>query len=253
MATKPTGRIASGALSGTPRFMRPVPTANEQNCIVKYTAWPTSGTAVTNTGSGGATYNAVCAINSFTSMPSGATAFVTNSSAQDVRTPHAALVDNLGRHTIEMEFFYNLPDSVATPIVFSKSASYLLGLVTSSFRLTLQRYDTGGTNYVQFVTPVNSFLPGRNHRVQIAWDATSVTNVPTICIDGFVQVLTPLPLGTVTAWKDDSGTSFYWCQNAIGGTLWLNSNLTLVRIHNVVFSPSMLKQNDDADKWRVGA
>jgi hypothetical protein len=223
---------------------------HEDACQIKFTTWPTTGVTVTNEGRTGTTYNGTAGDNDYLLQPSGATSFSFDDVDHNdiVIVPAGAITNNLGAHTLE--FYIDLHSYGATPNqLFNKAGFYYCVVSNITKNLLLTRFDTGGANFKQWDTPTDSLSLGPNY-IQIAWDATLVSNDPIIKINGVTQTLTTGHSGVTTAWKDDSAGVLQ-----IGNRTALNRELlaafSLVRLHNRVLTPTELIDNYNCDKWRM--
>jgi hypothetical protein len=221
----------------------------EDACVVKFSTWPPTGTTITNEGSAGAGYNGTAADNDYALQSTGATSFVFNDTTDIVQVPHGTPVDNLGAHTWEFGFY--LPAVPANKYLWFKgfyAAPYyaLIGAAGSN-KLTISRYQSAG-NYEAWATPT-ILVAGQFYDIQIAWDATNVNNTPVVKINNVAQTLTAAPLGTVTAWANDSAYNLGIFNNPAGSSALL-ATLYWVRLHSRVLTDWELSNNYEADKWR---
>ena len=216
----------------------------EDACVIKFADWPATGVTITNEGSAGATYNGTTADNDYALQSTGATSFVFNDTTDYLSVPHGTPVDNLGAHTWEFGFQYNV---LRTGYVFYKGGSYYCA-ISASGTFTLRRLDTaGGSNYYQYTIGI-TFKVGSFYDIQVAWDATNITNVPVIKVNNVAQTVTPALTGSVTAWQNDSASNLI-IGNSTGSSA-MAWTIYFERLHSRVLSDWELQNNYAADKWR---
>lgn len=245
-----TGTAISGG--GTVRFGAPSSgTAVVDACQVEYAAWPSSGTAVTNTGLGGGTpsnYNGVLAVNEYSlDVLTGYTKQANTANTTDyIKIPHGTYVDNLGAHTLEFVFYLNA--LTTNQRVFSKGDAYYYGvIITSGTSFLIYRYDTAGTAYKLWIITY-TFTAGGFYDIQIAWDATSVDDAhnPTVKINNVLQTAVLTKSGTVTAWRDDSAQDLYIANN-LAHTSYSSCTHFVDRVHTRKLTDAEMTTNYYAD------
>jgi len=223
----------------------------ETYCTVKFADWPASGTTVTNEGSAGAGYNGTLASNEYVLQPTGATSDTFANAGDHIIIPKGSAVDNLGAHTMEFIVYNN---SSASFTLFNKASTYKqyqIWIDTTNNWVEIRRYGTDGSSYYQYTTPVNS-IKGAAYTIQVAWDATLVSNVPVIVINNVNQTVTTSLSGTVSSWISDSSYNVTLGNNP-GGTSALTGAFYLYRLHSAKLTTPQLQQNFAADWWRRGS
>jgi len=244
-AELPIGVLAGGRMSK----MRHIPIPYEAKCVVKYSTWPKTGTAVTNE-MGNTTYNGVTADNDYSLRYTGATSFVLNDANDYIKVPKGALVNNLGAHTFEFIFTYNTT-SAFTSRFMDKMSQYLMYIDTTNRYLSIKRMDDGGVAYRGWHTPNSTFVAGHNYFLQISWDATSFSSDPLIKINNATQTLTTAHSGVTDVWQNEAADDMYLFNDATVDRI-LYSTVYLVRIHNAALTDAQLNNNYLADYWRYG-
>lgn len=221
----------------------------ETNCVVKYSTWPASGTAVTNEGSAGSAYNGTAYDNDYNLLASGATSFKFDTSTDYINIPKGSAIDNLQAVTFEYAFYYVGSGTAAT--FFWKSNNFY-AFINGTGQIVFYRTDAAGPDVnCLWHTPTNTIVTGGWYDIQIAWDSTSFcANPPVILVNNVSQTLTEAPSGSTTSWYDDSGSDVrIGSSSAAGGVI---GTIALFRLHNAVLTDAQLTQNYEADKWRMG-
>ena len=192
-------------------------TVHEANCIVKFSTWPASGTAVTNEGSAGSSYNATLSSNKYVALSSGFTAQKQTAVSDYITVPHGAGIDNVPNSVATWEIIFRWDTVSYAPYVifFEKgtgtdSAFYGLGLYyyKAGNLLAIERDKTSSTDGAAWTCPFTPAL-GEWYDIQITWDMTGYSNTPVIKINNIGQTATSA--GSTTAWINDSSYNLVIC------------------------------------------
>ena len=228
-------------------------TVHEGNCVVKFSTWPSSGTAVTNEGSGGSAYNATLSSNQYVALPH-ATAQKGTATGDYIDVPHGAAIANPTTLTVEALFRWDTANTYSQ--IFSKDnggAGYTelgIELGISGGNLYVERDQDSSHSYA-WTTPWNPVV-GCWYHIQVTWDMTNVANTPVMKINNVAGSVSNAG-NTATSFIDDS--TFDLCignSNAHSTAAFINkSTYTLFRWHNAILSDAYLQDNYNADIARI--
>ena len=229
-------------------------TVHEGNCVVKFSTWPSSGTAVTNEGSAGSGYNATLSSNKYVALPH-ATAQKSTASGDYIDVAHGSAINNPTVATWEALFRWDTANTYS--LIFSKdnggSGYSALGLLVgySSNTLYVER-DQDASNSTAWTTPWTP-VTGCWYHIQITWDMTSLSNTPVFKINNVAGLATSANVGTPTTFIDDSTFDLCLTNNNYHAQSTFNNycTLTLFRWHNAILSDAYLQDNYNADISRI--
>lgn len=233
--------------------------AYENNCIVKFSTWPSSGTAITNEGSAGSGYDGVAADNDYYLLASGATSFKFNGTTDKVTVSKGAAIDNIANVTVEFVVYINGWGAAGAGVLFNKATvagAFGADLNGGDGRLRLYRLSANGPNFDMWTTTNVVAALGNWYDIQITWvSGVGPGATPHIYVTGVDGVQHDCALThTLTGagnWVSDSNYDLCIGDWPTYNHQW-NGNFVVFRIHNAVLTDAQLTQNYNADKWRVG-
>ena len=233
------------------------------NCVVEFigTSFPSSGTTITNAGTGGATYNGTAAYTAFSEYqvaPSGAQAWALSQAAIDyISFPYGTAINNPTYITCEIAFACNQLSGGA--LISRRTSGSVAGFIVqtnSDGSISVTRGKSTSA-YRKYNSPASELALGHNYFLQITWDCSGYTNTPIVMLstDGGTPAsltMTYAGTGTTNSWVSDSTT------NTLIGALTTSSSTSadeifLYRLHTVILSAGDLTTNFNASVWRLAA
>ena len=232
----------------------PTPTAPvEDACQIKFADWPVSGTAITNAGIAGASYNGVSSVNSTVTEPSGATAWVSVSDTKSVYIPHGSVIDNPTIFTLEIMVYFAGYATQGHSDLFVKVNGFDLYLSNYGAAIYIYRVTTDGSRYCScgLTAATSGTAVQGSFYIQLAWDSTNMANTPTLKINNIAMSVGGWVVsGSSTSWKDDSAANAFIVNQSVGGTSDKNATVYLFRWHSRILSSAEMTTNWNADRWR---
>jgi hypothetical protein len=231
-------------------------------CTVEYDFTETSGTTLTNKTEHAIGCDAVAYENDYMPISTGAGHWRFDLAADYIKIPHDIPIDNLGEHTFEFIVYINGFQQDAR--LWDKGGVHTIYINNTNKNLVIYRSGVGG-GYKQYSTPLNTFTAGKYYHIQIVWDASKVTNLPTVYINNIKQTLTDGSGGAVWAFNSDSSYDAY-IGNRATFDRWFDGAFLLFRLWRMAALPvfhklseeeisalvteDQLKANYYAEKWR---
>jgi hypothetical protein len=222
-------------------------TAYEAHCVVKYATWPTSGTTITNKGSGGTPYNGTAVDNDYLLQPTGATSFNFNDTTDFVMVPQGGIVTN-SPFTLEFVFYLDtLGGSSGDMLLLDPNWGIYIIIGNDGNLLMLKQTPAiDWANFISNYLPAGTFVVGNWYALQITWDTSSYNTTPIIKVDNVSKTVTHNVSGTVASWAAETTRMLF---GDGGGNRYIGAGV-LFRYHNTILTDAQLIQNYEADKWR---
>ena len=249
-ARRPQAVLSRAKRQMPPPFVPQHVVPYEDHCVVKYSTWPQNGTAVTNEGTLGKTYNGALGVNEYGLAASGATynSFTNTTDYISVAT-HAAL-DNPTAATWEF-LVYPTTTGITTGRLFDKAQTAAAGvaILFTGTQVRIIRYQDVSHSYT-WDTSVGTVAFNNLYFIQISWDMSTISNAPEVSITNS-KVSVTATVSSATAWDGSDSAIIPYIMNRTGGDRYAQGNLYLFRYHTVALTSAQKQQNFYADWWRA--
>jgi len=205
---------------------------------------------IINYGDAGTEFHALAQVNDYTTLPSGATAWVFNDFNDYLGIPGGSAVDNLGDLTFHWQIYLNGVGGNNAGRLWSKQqqpGSFDVYIDDLENRIVIQRYTIYDVE--EWKTPLDSIQRDIWLDIQLSWaSGTTPSTTPEVDINNVPQEMEHTKEGT-SLWADDTGYGAI-LGNTSQGNFNLNATVALFRLYKQKLSRGVRKSNYLADLWR---